>query len=398
MSTIRLVCILSILASCQGGVDVEFADDTNTRDFNELNLEKLTINKISQTNAEFEGSTNPIDCGYYLIGIKGSQRPSTFIYNNKVYFSMPCKTSDSSAGGWHWGMMNWSPGNMNFIDGDGATAGINEMVSRTDLDDNGFILNSNANTNFVDTGSGLKGLSFKYFRDTEYNISNVPALFPANAVVPTTGYYSIGFSTTTPEGMSPSDFYVDETKGASMFSLEDGSWKGKTLTNTELYYKDGLIYTYISTRNSPTNDKYYISVATSTDMINFNMPSSFMLEDFKYPQVFNYKDKLYLIVFDLIKLKWVIMPGSSPTNFDESKAVEIELGSKIYGSGDWDDTPLFTSLGTTEPEIAGVEVLNDKIYIFYMAGQFGHVRAPMNGVTGSPYDSARGIGVFELKL
>ena len=392
------VVALLILISCQGEVKVDIAPNRSTNNLGELNLEKLSIEKISLSNAEFEGATNSIDCGYYLIGIKGSQRPSTFVYNNKVYFSMPCKTSDSSAGGWHWGMMNWTPGNMNFIDGDVVRPGINEMLTRSSLDNNGFILNNNRNTYFVDTGSGLKGLSFKFFRASEYNIANAPALFPSNAVVPSNNYYSIGFSTATPEAMSPSDFFVDEIKGASMFSQEDNSWKGETLKDSELHYKDGLVYTYITTRNSPSDDKYYISVASSTDMINFNMPSNFILEDYRYPQVFTYKNQLLLIIFDLIKLKWVIMPGTSPTNFDESKAVEIEIGSKIYGTGDWDDTPLFTSLGTDEPELAGVEVLDGKIYIFYMAGQFGHVRAPMNGVTGSPYDSARGIGVMELKL
>jgi hypothetical protein len=398
MKQFNLIVILFTLISCQGEVSVEIASDRSIKNYGELNLEEVTIDKLSVSNAEFEGSTDSNDCGYYLIGIKGSQRPSTFVYNNKVYFSMPCKTSDSSAGGWHWGMMNWTPGNMNFIDGDGVKVGINEMLTRSSLDDNGFILNSNRNTYFVDTGSGLKGLSFKYFRASDYSMANVPALFQAKAVVPSNNYYSIGFSTSTPEAMTPSDFFVDEAKGATMFSLEDNSWKGETLKESELHYEDGLIYTYITTRNSPSDDKYYISVASSSDMINFNMPSNFILEDYRYPQVFTYKEKLFLIVFDLIKLKWVIMPGTSPTNFDESKAVEIEIGSKIYGSGDWDDTPSFTSLGADEPELAGVEVLDGKIYIFYMAGQFGHVRAPMNGVSGAPYDSARGIGVMELKL
>jgi hypothetical protein len=250
----------------------------------------------------------------------------------------------------------------------------------------------------VDTGSGVLGLTYKYFRNTEYTAANVPAMYPASAVVTTSGYKSIGFSSTNPETMVAADIFVDEEKDASNFNLADGSWKGQTKTEVELYYDAGTVYVYNTTINAPTSDTYYISVATSTDMINYVMPANYILKDFRHPHVFHYKSAFYMIAYDTIDDQWRLIPGSSATSFSPDDSTVLDLGGEMVNAGGWDDTPLFTSLGNNQPEIAGVEVISGKVYVFYMAGQFGQVRAPANGATGSPYDSARGIGVFELEF
>ncbi len=198
--------------------------------------------------------------------------------------------------------------------------------------------------------------------------------------------------------MVAADIFVDEQKDASNFNLADGTWRGQTKLEVELYYDAGTVYVYNTTINAPTSDTYYISVATSTDMINYAMPSNYILKDFRHPHVFNYKSEFYMIAYDTIDNQWRLIPGSSPTSFNPDDSTILDLGGEMVNAGGWDDTPLFTSLGNNQPEIAGVEVQGGKVYVFYMAGQFGQVRAPANGVTGSPYDSARGIGVFELEF
>ncbi|MBC74731.1 MAG: hypothetical protein CME64_01830 [Halobacteriovoraceae bacterium] len=359
---------------------------------------EVSVLNLTATSAIYEASSNTDDCSYYLIGIKGGWRPTTVVHNNKVYFNIPCKYNDSGSGGWHWGLATWSPGsNVVWHDGDAAT-GENEIVNINDSDSNGFTVGSVKNTFMVDTGSGVSGISLKWFRSAEYNMSNVPAMFSASAVVSSNGYYPVGFSASSPETLSSADFNVDEDKNF-LFSQNDDTWKGKTShVDLDIFYNSGTYYMYNTTSNAPTNDTDYISIATSTDLISFNMPSSYILKDYKSPHVFKQNGEVYMFAFSNITNKWTLIPGSSLTSFDESKGVAVDLGSEIYGAGNWDDTPDFTSLPGDQPEVAGVEVLNGKVYVFYMAGQFGHVRAPANGTSGAPFDSARGIGVFELKI
>lgn len=388
--------ILGLLLSC----NTEITVDTVKEDSDKNLLPKLaSFQKISTNSAIYEASDNSIDCGYYLIGIRNAQRPTTFKYNNKVYFNIPCKTSDSSAGGWHWGLASWTPGtSVNWFDGK-LDAGLNEIVSRTQLDENGFIMNSVRNTYMVDSGSGILGLTYKYFRATEYNMSNVPALFSASAVVSDNGYYPVGLATSSPETFSPSDVFVDDSKYAAFFNSDDDTWRGLShKTDLDLFYKGGTVYIYNTTQNAPTMDKYYISIITSSDMRSFTKPANYILEDFRSPHVFEYQGLIYMLAFNTNLNRWNLISGSSPTQFDPKDGQVLNFGADIFGSGGWDDTPLFTTHPDDQPEIAGVEVLNNKVYVFYMAGQFGHIRTPAHGVTGAAYDSARGIGVFELKI
>lgn len=360
-----------------------------------------SVLKLSDSNATFEGSDNTADCSYYLIGIKGTGawRPSTFVYNNKVYFNVPCKYTDAGSGGWHWGIMSWTPAlGMVWYDGDPITPGDNEVVSLSDTDSNGFSLSSTRNFYMVDTGSGLKGLGVKYFRASQYHTSNVPTLFQAKAVVPSNGYYFVSFNTSSPESLAASDFLVDEEKSAHIFNENDDTWKGQTYREAELFYSGGEVYIYSSSTNAPTKDKDFIYVSKSTDMITFEKPVSPILEGYKCPHVFKQNGTLYMIAFNNNVDKWQLLKGSSPLEFDTENAFTLDLGVEIFGASGWDDTPSFTSLPNNQPEIAGVEVLNEKVYIFYMAGQFGQMRTPANGVSGAPYDSPRGIGTFELTI
>ncbi len=399
--------ILLFITSCSSEIDYrgifeqnltqDPEDTSENQDEQETSL-SINLNKISSLNAAYEASNNPGDCTYYLMGIKGGWRPTTFTFNNKVYFSVPCKSSDAGSAGWHWGVMNWTLADgMNWHDGN-IRAGENETLLKTETDINGFQINSNFNTFMVDTGTNLLGLSYKYFRANEYNISNSPAQFPASAVVPSNGYYSVGFSTATPESIDASDFYVDDPKSANVYNLNDDTWKAKTARDADLFYESGTIYIYNHSTNAPTADKNYIYISTTTDMRSFNLPSSYILEDYKNPHVFKVENKIYMLAFNTNSTKWNLIPGTSPSSFDESEAVTLDLGVEIFGLGGWDDTPLFTSLSNNQPEVSGVEVLNGKVYLFYLAGQFSQTRTPANGTSGAPYDSARGIGVIELEI
>ena len=64
----------------------------------------------------------------------------TFVYDNDVYFAIPSKYTDAGSGGWHLSFVVWEPdtATASWVDGDSGTGGIQEVISKTDLDVNGF--------------------------------------------------------------------------------------------------------------------------------------------------------------------------------------------------------------------------------------------------------------------
>jgi hypothetical protein len=284
--------------------------------------------------------------------------------------------------------MYWGIGNLSttWIDGDIGQAGEQPLLSKSDIDSNGFAIGSFFGLEVTFNGTNYAGLIKKYYNSANYG--------------GTSGYYWSPVSFNTPESFSATDIDVNN-RGLIHDAENDSSWKGKSLNEIELEYSAGTYYLYKTNINAPTNSTYYIVLQKTTDLISFTSPTSYLLKDYRDPHVFKYSDKVYMIAYSTIKNGWMLIPGDNYESFDTSKEVKIEIGSKMYGKGDWDDTPLYTDFQNYEPNLAGVELVNSKIYIFYMAGGFGQLSgdpnsgAPYNGV---PYNGARGIGVMELEI
>lgn len=355
-----------------------------------INNNKVTvsISKLNSGNEIFRAPTSSSDCGYYLIATPTGQRPSTFVHNGNVYFSVPCKTSDSSAGGWHYGMMYWGIGNISttWIDGDGGTAGEQPLIVRSVDDKNGFDLR---NWNYMELafdGTNHRGLIRKYYVGGEYGGSS--------------GYYWSPVSISDPATFSATDIDVD-SRGVIEDNANDSSFKGKTSGIIDVKYEGGTFYTYITNINSPTDDTYYIVLKKSTDLITFDNPSNYLLMNYRSPHVFKFSDKHYMVAYNTLTDIWQLIPGTSWESFDADKAVNIDLGSQMYGTSGWDDTPWFTAHANKQPNISGIEVVNGKVYLFYLAGSFGQLTADGRSATpyhGAPWDGPRGIGVIELDI
>ena len=133
----------------------------------------------------------------------------------------------------------------------------------------------------------------------------------------------------------------------------------------------------------------------------FTPPTEPLLQGYSRPEVFEYEGRYYMVAFSDAELRWQLIPGSGADAFDASAAQNIELGAALQGTGNWDDTPFFTDLPGGEPRLAGVDVLDGRVYLFYLAGSFGQLTDDPNSVGtyhGAPYDGPRGIGVFELTI
>ncbi len=337
-------------------------------------------------------SDSATDDSYHLIATRGSQRASSFVYDSRLYYSVPTKSSDSSAGGWHYAMLSWLPGDAEaaWIDGDPVTSGNQAMLRRNELDSNGFALRNHRATHYVQHGvSGpLSGLSNKFFSSTEY---------PA---VGTSGFFWIGVSADAPDSVLSQNFLVDAQSVIDV-SANDGTWRGETTFHADLISDGATVYIYQTQRNAPANDQHYIAVTRTSDMVAYQLPTDPLLTGYSRAQVFEHQGSMYMVAFSDAAERWQLIPGSGPESFDPSMAMNIELGAALHGTGEWDDTPLLSDLPGGEPRIAGVDVIGDRVYLSYLAGSFGQLtddpqaQAPYNGV---PYDGARGVGVLELMI
>lgn len=376
-----LTFLLIVLSGC-------FAvDTTGLASISESNL-KATVSKMNSGNYIFRSSDDSKDCSYYLINIPGAWQPNTFVFNGNVYFHVPCKNGDHSSQGWHYGLMYWVPGNSTVIwlDGDTGTAGEQASLVVSDLDTNGYILNSLKFAETVEVDGKQKGMVLKFYRSSEYGGS--------------TGYHWSPVAFDTPASYSPSDINVD-SRGGLNYSEKDGTFKGLSLSSMDLIYDNSSYYSYLTTRNDPDKDRYFIVLRKSTDLLTWTDPDEALLSDYRDAHVFKYSDKFYMIAMNTLTNQWQLIPANSLEDFNTKKAINLEIGSQIYGQGAWDDTPLYSPYQDYQPAIAGVEVINSKVYLFYLAGGFDQLTTDANSLSpfnGSPYDGARGIGVMEIEI
>ncbi len=391
-----LLCLGLAMASCRFddslrgtiGADSGAADD-----------QSLSASSVKKTSAApiLAASGTSSDAYYYLISIAGGWQPMTFVYDNDVYFAIPSKYTDAGSGGWHLSFAVWEPdtATASWVDGDSGTGGIQEVISKTDLDVNGFNTESFFNVRLTDDGGTLKGVVSKWFRSTNYTF------------LPSNSYYMTGFSATSFATISSSSLLVptNPSTGAGGFAdkgfdAADDTWQGETIRVFDVQKVGSTFYVYLTTRNNPTNDTYYISVMTTTDFISFTKPTNYLLEGYSRAEVFVYDGGYYMVAFNHSTLKYNLIPGDSPTSFDVSKATELAVGELNIGLGGWDESTSFSSLASGyEPILAGVEVVDGRVWLFYLAG--GDDPAHFNAVaefTNVPYDGPRGIGVIELVI
>lgn len=364
--------------------------DARSSPMNDATEAGLRLNRLTPDGPIFRASDAPLDDYYYLISTVGSQRPSSFVFDSKIYFSIPSKSNDSGAGGWHYSMAHWTPGQDEalWVDGNPSEVGDQALLLRNTTDANGFLMRNHITTHFVQTPDGYLGLSNKYFSNSEYTD------------ITSSGFFWIGVGGGTPETLNALDFLVD-TKAVINIDDNDGTWRGSTTRHADLHYKDGEVLIYQTQLNSPADDKHSIAISRTPDMKTFQLPSESILDGYSRAQVFEYQGAFYMVAFSDAALRWQLLRGDSFDSFDASAAQTIELGSVLHGTGAWDDTPLLTDLPGGEPRIAGVDVIDDKVYLFYLAGSFGQLETDTNsgGVYhGTPYDGPRGIGVFELTI
>lgn len=349
----------------------------------------VTLVKLTPTAPIFMPSDDPADDHYYLISTRGVQRPASFTWGSRVYFSTPSKSGDASSGGWHYALFHWTPGDASavWVDGDEGP-GEQAVVPRDQTDTNGFELRNHQVTHFVEADGALWGLSRKWFSLAEY------------PDVGANGYHFSPVRATDPDAFTASDFLVDERRVIET-DTADSTWRGATTQHIDLFFRGGTMYVYQTQLNAPLSNTLFIAVSTTTDLATFEAPTTFLLEGYARPHVFEVGGRLYMVAFHYASLGWQLIPGSAVDSFDPARAVDLELGNRLHGTGAWDDTPFFTDLPGGEPRLAGVEVIAGRIYLFYLAGGFSQLPAdPQSGgdYHGVPYDGPRGVGVFEMTI
>jgi hypothetical protein len=172
------------------------------------------------------------------------------------------------------------------------------------------------------------------------------------------------------------------------FSAGDNSWKNASwIPMAEPHFHDGSLYYYLVTHDGLTN--YFISVASSTDEVNFTIPTNYILEGYSIVYVTSYNGVFHMLAQDSGTLLWDYIPGSSPTTFDQNKKVTLDLENMINTGSGWDSVEY--KLRSNLLRIAGIESMNDKLYIFYMAGD-------MDFPGSAPNNGARGIGYLTVDL
>ena len=376
------------LAQDDAGDDVE--DDANVASIDARPTgPSIPLEEVTPEQPLFRASDNPIDDSYYVISTVGTQRASSFVYNEKAYFVVPSKSSDAGTGGWHYAIIHWTPGEAEAVWLDGSKdVGDQALLLRNATDSNGMQLRNHQTTHLISTPSGFLGLSKKFFSDLEY------------PDVPLTGFYWVGMQVGAPENLLGTSFLVDN-KAVIDINDNDGTWRGSTTGHADLYFKDGEVLIYQTQLDSPADETPYIAVTRTSDMVSFELPTEPILEGYSRAQVFEYNAQFYMVAFSSEAERWQLLPGTAFDTFDTSAAVNIELGAALHGTGDWDDTPLLSDLPNGEPRIAGVDVIGGEVYLFYLAGSFGQLAddprsaPPFNGV---PYDGPRGIGAFKLTM
>lgn len=316
------------------------------------------------------------DCGRYLMGMsQESWVPMTFHRNDgTLVFSIPCKYSDGSGGGWHiaFADWDWTAATGTWMDFDGGTAGNQEKLSRFTLIHDGVTAFSNHFTlalNMLPSGE-LYGIGFRY---------------------QTAAYRSLPVYAADFNSLAVSSFATAGSADLHRMTLNDGSFKGSTVNSFDILHEGGVFYVYNTTRNAPTNDQYYLSISTSSDLVTMTEPTAPLKEGYAYAFVDKDAFAYHMVAYNTVAGRWEYIPGTSPTTWDFDAAVDLNLRSHIGTGGAW-DADLYQKLNASEPFLSSARVEGGKLYIFYRAGAMDYTAGT------APYSSPRGIGVFRVDI
>ncbi len=313
-------------------------------------------------------------CGNYLLGafydLWGS---AVSRIGNEAVLAMPCKYGDAGAQGWHMVFARWDgvAATATWDDADPNVAGVQEKFNKytalkdasTVIDLRRLLLTSNAEGQIFGFGA-----------------VRAPTHYPPN-VMPIVATSFASMSMLSYEPAKKDSLYL--------FRANDGTWKGATsVLEGEAFYDEGQVYLYLRTTNAPTNDKGYIVVAKSTDMLTITSPTTYLVEGYSHPYVSRKGETYLMVVKDDVQNRWVLVRGTGPETWDFANAELLHLESLIGAAGKWDDN-LYASTANGEPLVPGARILGNSLFVFYQAG----------ALTGStPYSDARGIGVIEIPL
>lgn len=334
-----------------------------------LTIDKLTADEpLLRTFAPGSGN-----CGEYLITLGDGWSPTTFMRGAEIWFAIPCKYSDASSGGWHTAFAHWngSDPTATWVDGDPATPGIQETLSKFALGSDGMPLNSQETQYYVEDAAGrLLGLGRRY-QSAVSDYQTYPIVAPSF------------------EAYDETHWRLDLVDTHEL-SAADGTWRGQTEIPRDILRVGDAFWIFGQSTNAPISDTSYVIAWTTTDMLSATHRSAPLAVGYHHPFVVAVPDgTLRMVAFDEGVRQWVIVRGTAPDAWNFDAAVALDLSPFQGARGAW-DFALYPSYGA-QPRIVGAETLGSDLFLFYMAGVFDYPTTP-------PYDQPRGIGVLRVAL
>src|SRR5262249_3685582 len=139
----------------------------------------------------------------------------------------------------------------------------------------------------------------------------------------------------------------------------------------ELYYEGNTFYDFWS-------DQATVSTLTLTqtkDMLTTAVPDQVLSANLGRAFVSKWGTTYLMVAFNTTSQHWELYRSNSLTSWDFSSPLDLRLRNFVGAAAAWDQN-CFTTLGTAgEPQLAGVRVLGNDVYIFYLAGDYDYAGA-----------------------
>ncbi len=320
------------------------------------------------------------DCGKYLDGVDAYQlggnywHPSTVTVGTNVYLTMPCKYGDT--GGWDLGLARVSLGLADYsnagewLDGQPATAGVNEFVNAADLDVNGTALGS---LGFLALGT------------------NGTELFGIGGALPTFDVFSmLPLTLGQPEQLASTAYDLSRA-GTFDFASNDSTWRGATAADRAILFTDGVYNVFNVTYDAPTESSTFLSVTTTSDGVTSQLATAPLRAQTSNPVVTMNGSQILLIATDDTAGRYVLIGGNSIAVLATAPAVPLGLDGVRGAPGSW-NYDFYTYTPSGEPHIVGAAVDGKTLLLFYSAGSGEYTAAT------APYSTSRSIGVLAATI
>jgi hypothetical protein len=327
-----------------------------------LTFEANSIEKVSTTDAILKTSSVGSDANSWLLMIADVWKPTTFIMDGKIYFTMSTKSDDSFWGGWHRLFASWSPGDAagKWSNGSSVSPGATPDWGKFDTANDSWSANNDQKTfNFV-VGENSMVYGIGVMRSNQAGATQTQ--FPVVGVTPSALFHLTAVDTSHPNPFT-------------------STW------NHELYYEDGTIYDFWSDTGTVST----LTLTQTQDMLTTSASDQVLSTHLGRAFVSKAGTNYILVAFNTASDHWEMYRSASLTSWDFSQPVDLRIRDFVGTSGAWDSST-FSYVGSSgEPMLVGARVLGDYIYFFYMAGDFDYPGA-------APYGSPRGIGVLRAPL